>query len=98
MAPWLTNLAQFCAPSGAPDSQEKLQKTQEILRQLIDVTVEEAEMYPSLQSKVWHNIGMVPEMIDLVLDAFIKFALQNQLGSRPVPPARRLRSRARLRG
>lgn len=82
MAPWLGNLALFCSPSVASDGPEKLQKTVEIIQQLIEITVEEAEMYPSLQSKVWHTIATVDEAVDLVLEAFIKFALQNQLGSR----------------
>ena len=82
MAPWLTNLTLFCLPSTAPDSAEKIKRTEEIIRQLIEITIEEAEMYPSLQSKVWYTIANVDEAVDLVLESFIKCALQHQLGSR----------------
>jgi len=58
-------------------------KIEEIIKQLIEVTVKESEMYPSLQSKVWFTIGMVEELLDLALDSLIRFAIENQLGSRP---------------
>ena len=29
-------------------------------------------MYPSIQAKIWGNIGQVPELLDMVLDSFIK--------------------------
>jgi len=44
--------------------------------------VEESEMYPSLQSKVWYAIGVVEELVDMALETLIQYAIQNQLGSR----------------
>ena len=29
-------------------------------------------MYPSIQAKIWGNIGQVAELLDMVLDSFIK--------------------------
>ena len=29
-------------------------------------------MYPSIQAKIWGNIGKVSDLIDMVLDSFIK--------------------------
>lgn len=29
------------------------------------------QMYPSIQAKIWGNIGRVPELLDMVLDSFI---------------------------
>lgn len=29
-------------------------------------------MYPSIQAKIWGNIGQVADLIDMVLDSFIK--------------------------
>ena len=29
-------------------------------------------MYPSIQAKIWGNIGMVSDLFDMVLDSFIK--------------------------
>lgn len=30
------------------------------------------QMYPSIQAKIWGNIGQVAELLDMVLDSFIK--------------------------
>ena len=30
------------------------------------------QMYPSIQAKIWGNIGMVSDLFDMVLDSFIK--------------------------
>jgi len=29
-------------------------------------------MYPSIQAKIWGNIGQVSDLLDMVLDSFIK--------------------------
>lgn len=29
-------------------------------------------MYPSIQAKIWGNMGRVSELLDLILDCFIK--------------------------
>lgn len=29
-------------------------------------------MYPSIQAKIWGNIGQVSDLLDTVLDSFIK--------------------------
>jgi len=29
-------------------------------------------MYPSIQAKIWGNIGQVADLLDMVLDSFIK--------------------------
>ena len=52
-----------------------------ILDKLITLTIEEVEMYPSIQAKIWGNIGQVSELIDLVLDSFIKRSVTGGLGS-----------------
>ncbi len=38
-------------------------------------------MYPSIQAKIWGNIGQVPELLDMVLDSFIKRSVTGGLGS-----------------
>ncbi|XP_014247194.1 neurofibromin isoform X2 [Cimex lectularius] len=69
MTPWLPNLVRFCKPA---DENKRQQKVVQILEKLILLTVEEVEMYPSIQAKIWGSIGQVPELIDMVLDSFIK--------------------------
>lgn len=32
-------------------------------------------MYPSIQAKIWGNIGKVADLLDMVLDSFIKVRL-----------------------
>ena len=41
-------------------------------------------MYPSIQAKIWGNIGQVSELIDMVLDSFIKRSVTGGLGSAQV--------------
>lgn len=48
---------------------------------LISMTIEEDDMYPSIQAKIWSNIGSVSELLDMVLDAFIKRSVSGGLGS-----------------
>ena len=36
------------------------------------MTIDEVEMYPSIQAKIWGNIGVVSDLLDMVLDSFIK--------------------------
>ena len=55
-----------------------------ILDKLITLTIEEVEMYPSIQAKIWGNIGQVSELIDMVLDSFIKRSVTGGLGSAQV--------------
>ena len=43
-----------------------------ILDKLITMTIDEVEMYPSIQAKIWGNIGVVSDLLDMVLDSFIK--------------------------
>lgn len=53
----------------------------QILEKLILLTIEEVEMYPSIQAKIWGSIGHVPELIDMVLDNFIHKSVTAGLGS-----------------
>ncbi|CAB3359077.1 Hypothetical predicted protein [Cloeon dipterum] len=77
MTPWLANLVRFCKH---PD-ETKRTKVAIILDKLITLTIEEVEMYPSIQAKIWGSIGQVPELIDMVLDSFIKRSVTAGLGS-----------------
>ncbi len=78
MTPWLPNLTRFCKH---PADDAKRQKVAHILDKLITLTIEEVEMYPSIQAKIWGNIGQVSELIDMVLDSFIKRSVTGGLGS-----------------
>ncbi|KAJ7378700.1 Neurofibromin 1 [Desmophyllum pertusum] len=79
MAPWLPNLARFCRfPADDP---QKVKMTR-ILEQLINLTVKEkGTMYPSVQATIWGNVGKVTELLDTVLDCFIKASATGGLGS-----------------
>ncbi|CAG0923770.1 unnamed protein product [Notodromas monacha] len=68
MTPWLPNLTRFCKHS----DDTKRQRVAVILDKLITLTIEEEEMYPSIQAKIWGNIGAVSDLIDMVLDSFLK--------------------------
>ena len=34
------------------------------------------QMYPSIQAKIWGNIGQIADLLDMVLDSFIKVSRQ----------------------
>ena len=71
ITPWLPKLTRFCKHS----DENKRQKVALILDKLITMTIEEVEMYPSIQAKIWGNIGIVADLLDMVLDSFIKVCL-----------------------
>ncbi|XP_052834126.1 neurofibromin isoform X3 [Octopus bimaculoides] len=77
ITPWLPNLTRFCKPA----DENKRQKVALIWDKLITMTIEEVEMYPSIQAKIWGNIGQVAELLDMVLDSFIKRSVTGGLGS-----------------
>ncbi|KAL3856417.1 hypothetical protein ACJMK2_011181 [Sinanodonta woodiana] len=77
ITPWLPNLTRFCRHS----DENKRQKVALILDKLITMTIEEVEMYPSIQAKIWGNIGQVADLLDMVLDSFIKRSVTGGLGS-----------------
>ncbi|XP_071790650.1 neurofibromin-like isoform X1 [Asterias amurensis] len=76
MTPWLPNLTRFCKRS----DEVKRYKLSVVLDKLINMTIDEKQMYPSIQAKVWGNIGQVEDLIDCVLDSFIKVTVQLQTG------------------
>ena len=77
MTPWLVNLTKFAKH---PD-ENKRQKVAVILDKLISLTIQEVQMYPSIQAKVWTHIGKISDLIDIVLDSFIKRSVTGGLGS-----------------
>ena len=77
ITPWLPNLTRFCKHS----DDNKRQRVSSILDKLITLTIEEVEMYPSIQAKIWGNIGKVSDLLDMVLDSFIKRSVTGGLGS-----------------
>jgi neurofibromin 1 len=56
MTPWLANLVRFCKPS---DEGKRQKQVAQILEKLINLTIEQKEMYPSIQAKIWGNLGQV---------------------------------------
>ncbi|EDW66990.2 uncharacterized protein Dvir_GJ23901 [Drosophila virilis] len=77
MTPWLKNLTKFCKSN---DDAKKL-KVSQILDKLICLTIDQKEMYPSVQAKIWGSIGQIPELIDMVLDNFLHKSISYGLGS-----------------
>ncbi|XP_037955193.1 neurofibromin isoform X2 [Teleopsis dalmanni] len=77
MTPWLKNLVKFCKSN---DEAKKI-KVSQILDKLICLTIEQKEMYPSVQAKIWGSIGQIPELIDMVLDNFLHKSITYGLGT-----------------
>ncbi|KAI8801315.1 hypothetical protein BJ742DRAFT_685193 [Cladochytrium replicatum] len=94
MAPWLPNLAHYWKASsharegsgeiplpGAQAAETQMAKMNEVLKMLIDMTVNESEMNPLIQSKIWMAIGEVDLMLPFIIDHFVKVAVHHRLGS-----------------
>lgn len=79
MTPWLNNLVRFYKPNDEGGKRQK--QVTKILEKLITLTIEEVEMYPSIQAKIWSTIGRLPDLIDTVLDNFIQRSVTYGLGS-----------------
>ncbi|XP_066593274.1 neurofibromin isoform X2 [Prorops nasuta] len=79
MTPWLNNLVRFHKPNDEGGKRQK--QVAQILEKLITLTIEEIEMYPSIQAKIWSTIGRLPDLIDTVLDNFIHRSVRYGLGS-----------------
>ncbi|XP_078599565.1 neurofibromin-like isoform X3 [Branchiostoma floridae x Branchiostoma japonicum] len=77
MTPWLPNLTRFCKHQ----DDTKRAKVSVILDKLITMTINEKQMYPSIQAKIWGNLGQVGDLLDVVLDSFIKTSATGGLGS-----------------
>ena len=43
-----------------------------VISNISDNVLSSLQMYPSIQAKIWGNIGMVSDLFDMVLDSFIK--------------------------
>lgn len=59
MTPWLPNLVRFCKPT---DEGKRQKQVAQILEKLINLTIEQKEMYPSIQAKIWGNLGQVRDV------------------------------------
>ncbi|PAA68954.1 hypothetical protein BOX15_Mlig013644g1 [Macrostomum lignano] len=77
MSPWLKNLVRFCRH---PDD-NKRQKVVCILDKLISVTLSQVEMYPNFQAKIWSNFGELHDLLDIVLNCFIKRSVAGGLAA-----------------
>lgn len=55
MTPWLLNLVRFCKHG----DDAKRQRVTAILDKLITMTINEKQMYPSIQAKIWGSLGQV---------------------------------------
>ncbi|XP_020288690.1 neurofibromin isoform X3 [Pseudomyrmex gracilis] len=81
MTPWLSNLVRFYKSQDEELGGKKQKQIIEILNDLITLTIQEIDMYPSMQAKIWNTIGRLPELIDDVLDIFLQRSTQYGLGS-----------------
>lgn len=57
MTPWLLNLVRFCKHN----DDAKRQRVTAILDKLITMTINEKQMYPSIQAKIWGSLGQVSQ-------------------------------------
>jgi hypothetical protein len=75
MAPWLTNLDRFIH-AGTDNAKDNIAKVREIIQKLIEFTVKESEIYLTVKNFVWTPLGKMDDMIPLILDEFVKYAVK----------------------
>ncbi|KAI8328834.1 hypothetical protein BC941DRAFT_216115 [Chlamydoabsidia padenii] len=80
-SPWLRNLALFIRHTPEDQHNKNLTKTKDIIRLMIELTVSHPELYKHVQAKVWRVLAKVDDMIHLILDSFIQFAVEHGVGS-----------------
>uniref|UniRef100_A0A8C4R3X7 Neurofibromin n=1 Tax=Eptatretus burgeri TaxID=7764 RepID=A0A8C4R3X7_EPTBU len=77
MTPWLGNLVRFCKHA----DETRRQRVCAILDKLIATTIHEKQMYPSIQAKIWGSLGQITDLLDVVLDSFMRTSATGGLGS-----------------
>ncbi|KAI9486703.1 MAG: hypothetical protein EXX96DRAFT_550220 [Benjaminiella poitrasii] len=80
MAPWLLNLSLFAQNSLDNHKQGSI-KAKEVLVHLIDLTVSRLELYKHIQAKIWKTIAEAEDIIDLVVDSFVRYSVKSGIGS-----------------
>lgn len=78
MAPWLPNLSRF---SGCDKSDPNKIKMIDIIEKLIKLTIMNRQNYPFIQASVWRKIGNIPDLLDVVIDLFMKTSSAGGFGS-----------------
>lgn len=71
MTPWLLNLVRFCKHN----DDAKRQRVTAILDKLITMTINEKQMYPSIQAKIWGSLGQVSEPQQRLMEVYTVFHL-----------------------
>jgi len=78
IAPWLPNLSRFAAYSRSDPNKIKMM---DIIEKLIKLTISNRKNYPFIQASVWGNIGKIPDLLDVVIDLFVKTSSTGGFGS-----------------
>ncbi|KAJ1555548.1 Neurofibromin 1, partial [Cladochytrium tenue] len=93
MSPWLANLADFAdirpvepehngvqtiTEGGAEALTQKLSS---LLKLLVDVTIQEIELFHLIQSRVWAVLGGVDDLLPLIIELLVQSAVENGIGS-----------------
>ncbi|KAF8979403.1 Ras GTPase activating protein ira2 [Entomortierella lignicola] len=79
VSPWLVNLAKYCRSSS--ENHAGFAKTREIIKGLIDMTVNEPEIYGAMQDIIWRRVEEIDALVVLVLDLFISESMEGGIGS-----------------
>ncbi|CAG8444039.1 5054_t:CDS:10 [Acaulospora morrowiae] len=79
MNPWLQNLAFFCR--NVSENQTNVKNTRDIIKKLIDMTTKETELYTAIQANVWNKLKQVDEITNIIIDEFIKYAVDHGISS-----------------
>ncbi|KAJ3107169.1 Ras GTPase activating protein ira2 [Phlyctochytrium bullatum] len=52
-----------------------------LLKQFIELTINEVEIFAAIQSKIWTELAKVEGMLPFILDAFLRVSIESGLGS-----------------
>ncbi|KAI9326596.1 hypothetical protein DFJ73DRAFT_766700 [Zopfochytrium polystomum] len=101
MTPWLPNLVEFTRTNAppidhvflvpSPEEESGLDTVQQKLKSLaallVDMTIQEIELFHLIQSKIWTIIGSIDELLRTVLELLVQNAIENGVGSQHVEVA-----------
>ncbi|OZJ06244.1 hypothetical protein BZG36_00849 [Bifiguratus adelaidae] len=79
MAPWLANLGRFARDIS--DNGKDAARAFDVVRQLINLTVEYNALYGVVQSKVWHKLSYVDDAAAMLLETFVAYMVEKGVGS-----------------
>ncbi|KAL1917866.1 uncharacterized protein VTP21DRAFT_3700 [Calcarisporiella thermophila] len=81
ISPWLSNLGKFINAGRGVQSSDlsspELNRVREIICQLLEITATQSQIFPTILSRVWCTLSQIEEIIPLILDSCVRYAVKH---------------------